>query len=189
MSESTGPRRVIARRRHGSHAVVDQATDLDEALREGAVELTKGLEDGTPLEVDGTSVHADAGVNDFDYLLPDLPQVPANLLPTDAATVTSALDAWARRWSNRALRRGTRRSPPIHTYWGQFVDHDLTAATDNDLPITIQGDAVTVVPPDEVIAQLKNGRNPALNLDSRVRGRTVRSGVRDGCRSALPAGR
>jgi hypothetical protein len=167
MSESTGPRRVIARRRHGSHAVVDQAKDLDEALREGALELTKDLQDGALAhEVDGTSALAAAGVTDFDYLLPDLPQVPANLLPTDAATVTSALDALGEAMVEQGASSGNAPIAPIHTYWGQFVDHDLTAATDNDLPITIQGDAVTVVPPDEVIAQLKNGRNPALNLDS-----------------------
>ena len=167
MSESTGPHRVITRRRHGAHAVVDQAKDLDEALWEGALELTKDVQDGDLAhEMDGTSALAAAGATDFDYLLPGLPQDPANLLPTDAATVTPALDALGTAMIEQGASSGNAPIAPIHTYWGQFVDHDLTAATDNDLPITIQGDAVTVVPPNEVIAQLRNGRNPALNLDS-----------------------
>lgn len=58
--------------------------------------------------------------------------------------------------------------PAIYTYWGQFIDHDLTANTDR--PDATVGDitdpGLRPVPPDDVVRDLRNLRHPALNLDS-----------------------
>ena len=57
--------------------------------------------------------------------------------------------------------------PPVYTYWGQFIDHDLTANTDR---AGVLGDvvnpALTPFPPAQVAHDLRNLREPALNLDS-----------------------
>ena len=56
--------------------------------------------------------------------------------------------------------------PPVFTYWGQFLDHELTARTDRDGAFTnIQNphppnDAATIE------AGLKNARTPRFDLDS-----------------------
>lgn len=57
--------------------------------------------------------------------------------------------------------------PPIYTYWGQFVDHDLTANTDRDSAVSdITKDDLKPPEPDFVKEYLKNLRQPSLNLDS-----------------------
>ena len=57
--------------------------------------------------------------------------------------------------------------PSVYTYWGQFVDHDLTANTDRDSAVSdITRPDLRPVPPDEVTAKLKNLRRPTLDLDS-----------------------
>jgi hypothetical protein len=57
--------------------------------------------------------------------------------------------------------------PPVYTYWGQFVDHDLTANTDRDSAISdITRPDLAPLAPGFVTANLFNLRQPALNLDS-----------------------
>jgi hypothetical protein len=59
-------------------------------------------------------------------------------------------------------------TPAIFTYFGQFIDHDLTARTDRDSTLTALGRGEPIIPldPDEVIATLRNGRRPQFDLDS-----------------------
>lgn len=56
--------------------------------------------------------------------------------------------------------------PPVFTYLGQFIDHDLTANTDRESDIsTIEGD-IAPKPRAEVAANLFNLRDGSLGLDS-----------------------
>ncbi|MCB0004808.1 MAG: hypothetical protein KDE04_00080 [Anaerolineales bacterium] len=57
--------------------------------------------------------------------------------------------------------------PPIYTYWGQFIDHELTARTDRDESLSIQQDADCLLPTSraEVVGLLQNGRTPDFDLD------------------------
>ena len=112
------------------------------------------------------------GTTDFDYLFPELLGDASKHLPADdAATVdktVAALNALGNAMIEQQPPADLRNSPipPVYTYWGQFVDHDLTAATDNDSEISIRVVPLPPLDPDEVRAKLKNARNPALNLDS-----------------------
>jgi len=55
--------------------------------------------------------------------------------------------------------------PPVYTYWGQFIDHDVTANTDRENMVSmIKGD-FQPLQRDHVEENLKN-RDPALGLDS-----------------------
>lgn len=62
--------------------------------------------------------------------------------------------------------------PALYTYFGQFIDHDLTARTDREEGISEiagpDGNAREIEPldPQVVIDKIKNGRRPQLDLDS-----------------------
>ncbi|MEL7976142.1 heme peroxidase family protein [Isoptericola sp. F-RaC21] len=118
----------------------------------------------------------------FDYLFPGLRDDPAAHLPSgeaDAPRVLAALNALGEAMVEPAGPDPARDSsvPAVYTYWGQFVDHDITLNTngrdstgDPGSGDLVLGDIVDepfrVVPPDVVVASLHNGRHPALNLDS-----------------------
>jgi Animal haem peroxidase len=104
---------------------------------------------------------------DFGYFLPPL-DAPDNYLPSSAATVTE-LDALG----NLMVDQGPRdpagadsELPPVFTYWGQFLDHELTARTNAESAIT---NITTAHPPAvsaTVESQMKNARTPRFDLDS-----------------------
>ncbi|WP_282054278.1 peroxidase family protein [Maribacter luteus] len=58
--------------------------------------------------------------------------------------------------------------PAVYTYLGQFIDHDITARTDRDSEFQNLDEPEKIKPlhPREVVANLKNGRRPQLDLDS-----------------------
>ena len=62
--------------------------------------------------------------------------------------------------------------PAAFTYFGQFIDHDLTARTDRDIGLSRitqpdgRGRPISPVAPDAVVRTLRNGRRPQLDLDS-----------------------
>ncbi|MDA8869873.1 heme peroxidase family protein [Rhizobiaceae bacterium] len=57
--------------------------------------------------------------------------------------------------------------PPIFTYFGQFIDHDITANTDRDVASSqIGGPNLTPVPRGQVVTEIKNLRKGSLGLDS-----------------------
>lgn len=59
-------------------------------------------------------------------------------------------------------------TPAIFTYFGQFIDHDITARTDRDGTLSVLGRGESPVPldPDEIVARIHNGRRAQLDLDS-----------------------
>jgi Animal haem peroxidase len=172
MGEYGPARRVITHMRHGAHAIVDAAPGAQEAVDVGAVRLSELTQDAAVARADDVTVaDALAGVTDFDYLFSALVDDPDKHLPADtpeaAARTVEALNALGNAMVEQGPPTGRNAPiPPIHTYWGQFVDHDLTAATDNDSVIGINVTPMTPMPPAGVVALLKNQRNPALNLDS-----------------------
>ncbi|MGB0388878.1 MAG: peroxidase family protein [Ardenticatenaceae bacterium] len=59
--------------------------------------------------------------------------------------------------------------PPIYTYWGQFIDHELTSRTDRDEGVSvIAGPASELrpVPSVQVVCDLFNRRTPNFDLDA-----------------------
>jgi hypothetical protein len=75
--------------------------------------------------------------------------------------------------------------PPVYTYWGQFIDHDLTANTDRDSSESdIRGASLTPIPPAVVVKTLHNLRQPTVNLDS-----VYGDGPTFGCGKRTQAGR
>ncbi|HET6533754.1 MAG TPA: heme peroxidase family protein [Actinoplanes sp.] len=165
-------RRVITRLVHGGHAIVDSAPNLDEATAAGAIRLSEVVQEPALADADVKEELEIVGVTDFDYLFRDTVTDPANRLPAaneaEVASTVAALNALGEAMIDQEPPADDRSCPipPVYTYWGQFIDHDLTAATDNDDKISIRDEALPPLDPSEVVGLLKNARNPALNLDS-----------------------
>ncbi|MDV9177725.1 heme peroxidase family protein [Streptomyces sp. W16] len=167
MTEQGQFRRVITNLTHGGHAILDSADGA-----ERTAQTQESLSTRSTVVQESTDDAAHVGTTDFDYLFPDLAKkFPDNHLPNDdVAKVVKALLALGSAMVETPDDVGdpdlNSPIPPIYTYWGQFIDHDLTAATDRDLVINITDENLQPVPPDEVIEKLANLRIPALNLDS-----------------------
>ncbi len=143
-----------------------------------------------PEQPDGTADHvaalaqtvltrADAGVTEqdveestpFGYLLDDLQRrfPDAHLPQDDPAATVRALEALGAAMGEAESPDPALDSsvPAVYTYWGQFVDHDLTLSTDSDIgPSDVTLEDLRPLPPAEVLQVLTNLRQPALNLDS-----------------------
>jgi hypothetical protein len=107
----------------------------------------------------------------FNYLFPDAARSAACLLPRDQSTLDGLKDL-----GSLMGDPGTISAPDpsfdsailaAFTYLGQFIDHDLTARTDRNSPNTSIGNyLIEPLDPDTVVANLRNGRRPQLDLDS-----------------------
>lgn len=93
----------------------------------------------------------------FDYLFPSLQTDPANFLPTAEATV-EALKRLGKAMSESANDQRHSAIPALYTYFGQFLDHEITfeqnSASLSQRPLAPTG-----------IAGLMNARTPRLDLD------------------------
>jgi hypothetical protein len=159
--EATVPRtapdlpRVVTNLRHGEHVAGDDVTRVDP---------TRRADDGTAwTEVKRTSTP-------FRYLFDDLRDLyPEAHLPAEpAAVVVASLKALGSAMVDQPGDPASADStiPPIYTYWGQFVDHDLTANTDRNDDISITDLPLEPLQPERVERDLRNLREPRLNLDS-----------------------
>ncbi|MBD0389513.1 MAG: hypothetical protein ICV54_24175, partial [Nostoc sp. C3-bin3] len=110
---------------------------------------------------------------DFDYLFPDSARDPNSLLPAENnKDIIEKLKALGEAIIDRQVPESEDSNsiiPPVYTYWGQFIDHDITANTDRavtDLQTDITKDDFTPLSPDFVTDKLKNLRRPIFDLDS-----------------------
>jgi hypothetical protein len=109
---------------------------------------------------------------EFNYLFPDLANDPNSLLPADnPADTIVKLKALGEAMIEAPgdLEEANSNIPPVYTYWGQFIDHDITANTDRtaaDLQTDITKDDFTPLAPNVVVDKLKNLRRPTFDLDS-----------------------
>lgn len=110
---------------------------------------------------------------DFDYLFPDIARDPNSLLPADnnQDVIKKLKDLGEAIIDREGPEPDDSNSiiPPVYTYWGQFIDHDITANTDRtvtDLQTDIIKDDFTPLSPDFVTDKLKNLRRPTFDLDS-----------------------
>lgn len=126
-------------------------------------ETAAGAEAAPPIPGD---ISADEQA-DFGYFFPPL-DAPDNYLPASATTVTE-LDTLG----NLMVDQGPRDPagadstlPPVFTYWGQFLDHELTARTNAESAITNITNAHPPAVSATVESQMKNARTPRFDLDS-----------------------
>ncbi|TWF74694.1 heme peroxidase [Pseudonocardia hierapolitana] len=157
--------RVLLDLRHGEHVVTDE---LAQAQLHAAVPAPTSIS-AAIRQVDAPGPIQEISTP-FGYLFPQLADdFPAAHLDADPAeqTVRALKALGAAMIEQQASDAGGDSTlPPILTYWGQFVDHDLTANTDRDDDLSITVDDLRPLRPQQVVEQLVNLREPRLNLDS-----------------------
>jgi hypothetical protein len=146
---------VLTNLRHGDHVAGDDVSRVDPTSRaEDSIEWAKVKRTSTP----------------FRYMFDDLQDLyPEAHLPMEpAAAVVASLKALGTAMVEQPGDAATADStiPPILTYWGQFVDHDLTANTDRNDDVSITDLPLEPLQPERVERDLRNLREPRLNLDS-----------------------
>ncbi|MBL7258698.1 peroxidase family protein [Paractinoplanes lichenicola] len=165
-------RRMLSNIRHGSQVLPDTAP--------GAQRTAAGLASATLLseaaDLPPTAQAEIAEVSSpFDYLFGDLAaEFPAHHIPGEPATVRGLLTALGIAMAKETPAADDQRGgagnsviPAVYTYWGQFIDHDITANTDRANAVTdLRKPDLTPIDPADVRRDLRNLRQPALNLDS-----------------------
>jgi hypothetical protein len=112
-------------------------------------------------------------LHDFDFLFPGLQEDPANLLEESADTV-AALKQLSFAMVDMNRQGEDSPIPAAYTYFGQFVDHDITLEVQPaDLPPSASGSmpvlldpAMVPMPADQIPKVLRNFRTATLDLDS-----------------------
>jgi hypothetical protein len=126
----------------------------------------------------GTDIAVDEQA-DFGYFVPPL-DAPENYLPAAPGTV-SELDALGNHMIDADVNpedpAPDSTMPPVLTYWGQFLDHELTARTDRESEITSVKDAHPPAVSSTVESRLRNARSPRFDLDSVYGGSPVGPGI------------
>ena len=141
---------------HGQTITIQQFDEARESVAERVADVPFAFATAQPVDL-----------NDFDFLFPDLQSDPNNLLPEAASTPANLvrlgktmIDATG---NDRA---GDSDVSALMTYFGQFIDHDITLElTSADLP-TLTDPALAPLPLDDIRNNLKNARSATLDLDS-----------------------
>lgn len=104
-------------------------------------------------------------LQDFDFLFLELQRDPANLLLESRAT-RDHLVRLGQTMRETGEGEGNSEIPAAYTYFGQFVDHDLTfEVVSAPLPQLINPD-LTPLPLEEIRRRIRNARTATLDLDS-----------------------
>ena len=119
------------------------------------------------------------GVRRFGFLFPAA-QGPGRPI---AAT---ELDLLAEAMIDQGAKPDIKAIAPVVTYFGQFIDHDITLHVDESNLLTIDTEVLKPVPRDFIVAQATNGRDATLRLDSLYgdgpRTFAIEQAMRDGAR-------
>jgi hypothetical protein len=157
---------------HGQRIVLPKDGQTESATTPGGTQRVSAVAPGAKLgNVATQGVEAGLSGTDaqsFGYMFPDA----AGVTGDDPATVDALkalADAMTEASGDPSDANGD--NAPIFTYFGQFIDHDITANTDRDAPQPNPISEMTgpVVPPldrADVVSNIVNLRNGSLRLDS-----------------------
>lgn len=141
---------------HGETITIQQFDVAREGLADSVADVPLAFAAAQPVDL-----------KDFDFLFPDLQSDPNNLLPEAATTPANLVRLGKTMIDNIGNDpAGDSDISAIMTYFGQFIDHDITLELASaDLP-TLTSPALTPLPLDEIRNNLKNARSATLDLDS-----------------------
>ena len=141
---------------HGKVVTLEEFQSARAALAERSADIPLGFAAAQPVIT-----------TDFGFLFSELQQDPNDLLPESRAT-RDALVELGRTMVDEGgdPGGGDSRIPAAYTYFGQFVDHDITLeAQSATLPDLVDPDLVPLTP-EEIEDNVQNGRTGNLELDS-----------------------
>ena len=113
----------------------------------------------------GFAVAGPAALQDFDFLFLQLQDNAANLLP-QSATTPARLKELGRTMVDPGTATGDSDIPAIYTYFGQFVDHDITLESGSFTTTKLLSATMVPLGLDKIRNDLKNLRTATLELDS-----------------------
>jgi nucleoid-associated protein YgaU len=141
---------------HGEVATPEQLQQAERELASQAARVELGF-----------AVAAPAGLQDFDFLFLELQDDQANLLPKSATTVRRLKELGATMQDPGADGDpGDANIPAIYTYFGQFVDHDITLEASSFTMQQLLAPNLAPLALDKIRNELKNLRTASLELDS-----------------------
>jgi hypothetical protein len=144
----------MARLAHGAVPTPEQVREAQNDLASSTAEIDLGF-----------AVAGPAALQDFDFLFPTLQSNPANLLPQAAAT-PARLKELGRAMVDPGAATGDSTIPAIYTYFGQFVDHDITLESGSFTTAQLVSSTMAPLPLARIRDELKNLRTATLELDS-----------------------
>jgi Animal haem peroxidase len=139
---------------HGAVPTPEQVGDAQSDLASRTAEVDLGF-----------AVAGPAALQDFDFLFPGLQNNQANLLPQTAATPARLKDL-GRTMVDPGAATGDSTIPAIYTYFGQFVDHDITLESGSFTTAKLLSSTMVPLPLATIRNDLKNLRTATLELDS-----------------------
>ncbi|HYX29475.1 MAG TPA: heme peroxidase family protein [Pyrinomonadaceae bacterium] len=101
----------------------------------------------------------------FDYLFPEL-QTPDGLLPNLPDMRARLVRLGSTMREPDAAPGPNSMIPSAYTYFGQFVDHDITFEAKSDEMVKLSDEDFRVLTPEEIRTKIVNGRTPNLDLDN-----------------------
>jgi hypothetical protein len=147
----------MVRVRHGELISLSQ---LDEAISEVHKINARLRLASAPVRISGPT--------QFDYMFPKLQSDPGALLPDDKPEETVEN---LKKLGETMSEPGTNTefdsvTPAAYTYFGQFVDHDITLELQSDELRDLDNPELKPLPPDVIRNEIKNRRTPTPDLDS-----------------------
>jgi hypothetical protein len=139
---------------HGAVPTPEQVRDAQNDLASRTAEVDLGF-----------AVAGPGALQDFDFLFPTLQNNQANLLPQDPAT-PARLKELGRAMVDPGAATGDSNIPAIYTYFGQFVDHDITLESGSFTTAKLVSPALVPLGLATIRNDLKNLRTATLELDS-----------------------
>jgi nucleoid-associated protein YgaU len=150
---------------HGASVTPEQLEQAQEAVAGAAAGVAAGFAVAGP----------GALLQNFDFLFPELPDNPAKLLKTERLTVRRLRELGRRMQDpGEAADAGDSKVPAIYTYFGQFVDHDITFEQTSLTVDKLLAGTLTPLPLATIRNDLKNTRTASLELDSVYGGAAAR---------------
>jgi len=140
---------------HGEITTFDRLLEARKKLREATLDTPLGFVAARPVIT-----------QDFGFLFPELQEDPANLLPESRETRNALVRLGETMRDVGDGSSGDSPVPAVYTYFGQFVDHDITFETQSDELQDLTSEELVPLQRDEVGEKLQNARTPTLNLDS-----------------------
>lgn len=107
-----------------------------------------------------------ADLQDFDFLFSSLQKKRANLLPEARATRDNLVRLGQTMHDISGGTEGDSVIPAAYTYFGQFIDHDLTLEAVSKTLQDLTNPDLTPLPLNEIRGKIRNARTATLDLDS-----------------------
>jgi Animal haem peroxidase len=145
----------MPRLRHGATISLDAFQAATESVAARSADVPLAFAAAVPTDV-----------QDFDFLFPALQDDPANLLPTSRATRDNLVKLGRVMRDTGGGPGADSEIPAAYTYFGQFVDHDVTLETTSATADQLVHPDLVPQSLDHIRTTIRNLRTATLDLDS-----------------------